>query len=188
MPTTTEVNPEALERFKQVFAQRVRERERALAHPAGLLDHVECIDPKTGEHFAFTLSDPEAGWYWQRAVLDDWWLHPLSLVLKARQIGITWLGVGYGLWKLLTLPGTRVLVVSINEDEAIKVVNRLFDMFHSLPEHLRFEAKMFKPTRGARPSTLIEFMFPDGRISSVVGLPFDAPRRSRGDGHPRAAR
>ena len=67
---------------------------------------------------------------------------PLNLVLKARQIGITWLGAGYGLWKLLTKPGTRVLVVSINEDEAIKVVNRLWDMFQSLPEHLRFEAEV----------------------------------------------
>jgi hypothetical protein len=97
--------------------------------------------------------------------------HPLNLVLKARQIGITWLGAGYGLWKLLTMPGTRVLVVSINEDEAIKVVNRIFDMFTSLPEHLQFDAKITKPSRDARPSTLVELTFPDGRISSVVGLP-----------------
>jgi hypothetical protein len=103
--------------------------------------------------------------------LDDWREHPLSLVLKARQIGITWLAAGYALWKLLTMPGTRALVVSINEDEAIKVVNRIFDMFVSLPEHLRFEAEITKPSRGARPSTLIELTYPDGRISSVVGLP-----------------
>jgi hypothetical protein len=83
---------------------------------------------------------PEAGWYWQRGVLDEWIEHPLNLVLKARQIGITWLAAGYALWKLLTKPGTSVLIVSINEDEAIKVVNRLFDMFNSLPEHLRFDA------------------------------------------------
>ena len=70
-------------------------------------------------------------------MLDQWIEHPLSLVLKARQIGITWLAAGYALWKLLTMPGTRALVVSINEDEAIKVVNRIFDMFVSLPEHLR---------------------------------------------------
>jgi hypothetical protein len=129
--------PEVLEAFKKEYAKRLNERAAALQHPAGLLDHVECTDPKTGEHFIFTLNDPEAGWYWQREVLDQWIAHPLSLVLKARQIGITWLGTGYALWKLLTMPGTRVLVVSINEDEAIKVVNRFFDMFNSLPEHLR---------------------------------------------------
>ena len=169
--TTVAGTAEGLEAFKREYARRLNERAAALEHPAGLLDHVTCIDPKTGERFTFTLNDEKAGWYWQREVLDDWRVHPLSLVLKARQIGITWLAAGYALWKLLTMPGTRALVVSINEDEAIKVVNRLFDMFNSLPEHLRFEAEVTKPTRASRPTTLIEFTFPDGRISSVVGLP-----------------
>lgn len=164
-------NPEVVEAFRVEYAKRLRQREEALAHPGGLLDHVKCIDPKTGEQFTFTLNDPEAGWYWQRKVLDKWIANPLSLVLKARQIGITWLAAGYALWKLLTMPGTRALIISINEDEAIKVVNRLYDMFSSLPGHLRFDAQVTKPTRGARPSTLIELTFPDGRISSIVGLP-----------------
>jgi len=167
----SEPKPEILEAFKVEYARRLNERAAAMQHPAGLLDHVECVDAKSGEHFSFTLNDAEAGWYWQRSLLDSWIEHPLNLVLKARQIGITWLGVGYALWKLLTKPGTRALIVSINEDEAIKVVNRLFDMYRSLPEHLRFEAKITKPSRDHRPSTLIEFTFPDGRISSAVGLP-----------------
>jgi hypothetical protein len=166
-----QADPAVIEALKHEYARRLNERAAALQHPAGLLDHVRCIDPKTGEHFEFTLNDENAGWYWQRAVLDKWIGNTLSLVLKARQIGITWLAAGYALWKLLTMPGTRALVVSINEDEAIKVVNRIFDMFMSLPEHLRFEAAVSKPSRDARPTTLIEFTFPDGRISSVVGLP-----------------
>ena len=157
--------------FKREYAKRLNERAAATLHPAGLLDHVQCVDAKTGERFTFTLNDESAGWYWQRGVLDEWIRNPLNLVLKARQIGITWLAAGYALWKLLTMPGTRALLVSINEDEAIKVVNRLYDMFLSLPEHLQFEAKITKPTRDARPTTLIEFTFPDGRISTVVGLP-----------------
>jgi hypothetical protein len=165
------LDPEVVSAFKAEYGKRLKQRSEATQHPAGLLDHVQCIDPKTGERFTFTLNDPEAGWYWQREVLEEWIAHPLSLVLKARQIGITWLAAGYALWKLLTMPGTRALVVSINEDEAIKVVNRIFDMFASLPEHLQFEAKITKPSRDARPSTLIEFSFSDGRISSVVGLP-----------------
>src|SRR5262245_28791314 len=165
------MSPEVLEAFKKEYGRRLKERSEAMQHPAGMLDHVQCIDAKTGEHFSFTLNDPEAGWYWQRGLLDEWIANPLNLVLKARQIGITWLAAGYALWKLLTMPGTRALLVSINEDEAIKVVNRLYDMFLSLPEHLRFEAKVTKPTRDARPTTLIEFTFPDGRISTVVGLP-----------------
>jgi hypothetical protein len=164
-------DPKVLAAFKKDYARRLNERAAALQHPGGLLDHVQCVDPKTGERFTFTLTEPDAPWYWQREVLDRWIEHPLSLVLKARQIGITWLAAGYALWKLLTMPGTRALIVSINEDEAIKVVNRIFDMFVSLPDHLQFEAKVTKPSRDARPSTLIELTFPDGRISSVVGLP-----------------
>src|SRR5262249_62116846 len=57
------------------------------------------------------------------------------------------------------------------ETQASMSVSRLFDMFNSPPEHLRFKAEIQKPTRGARPTTLIEFLFPDGRLSSVVGLP-----------------
>src|SRR5262245_16880981 len=157
--------------LRKEWGTRLQQRADALAHPAGMLDHVQCVDPKTGERFTFTLNDEKAGWYWQRGVLDRWIAHPLNLVLKARQIGITWLAAGYALWKLLTMPGTRALLVSINEDEAIKIVNRLFDMFVSLPSHLQFGAQITKPTRGARPTTLIEFTFPDGRISTVVGLP-----------------
>jgi Terminase large subunit, T4likevirus-type, N-terminal len=169
--TATEVDPGLIKSFKREYGRRLDERAKAMTHPAFLLDHVECVDAKTGEKFTFTLNDLDAGWYWQRSVLDEWIANPLNLVLKARQIGITWLAAGYALWKLLTMPGTRALIVSINEDEAIKVVNRLFDMFNSLPEHLRFEARVTKPTRDARPTTLIEFTFPDGRISTVVGLP-----------------
>jgi hypothetical protein len=165
------VAPETLATFEAERAIRMRQRLEALQHPAGLLDHVVCLDSRTGERFGFTLSDSEAGWYWQRQTLDAWLEHPLNLVLKARQLGITWLAVGYLLWKLLSKPGTRGLIVSINEDEAIKVVNRAYDMFESLPDHLRFGAEVTKPARGARPSTLIELTFPDGTISSVVGLP-----------------
>jgi len=59
--TTVEQTP--LDILRAELARRVGERQAALAHPAGLLDHVKCIDAKTGEHFQFTLNDPDAGWY-----------------------------------------------------------------------------------------------------------------------------
>lgn len=141
------------------------------SHPAYLLDQVACIDATTGETFKFELLDPEAGWYWQRKVLDDWIGNVKSLVLKARQLGITWLAAGLGLWTVLYKPGSRVLVISINEEEASKVVNRLWDMFESLPPHLRNGVTVLKPTRGSRPNLHIELRHRDGRISSVIGLP-----------------
>lgn len=147
------------------------ERDTAAQHPANLLDKAQAIDAKTGERFDFQLVDEKAPWYWQREVLDWWMSNDLSVILKARQLGITWLAAGYGLWLVLFHPGTRVLIISINEEEAAKVVNRLWDMFESLPEHLRNGVEVIKPTRGARPHTSIELKHRDGRISAVLGLP-----------------
>ena len=122
--TPTQHDPALVEAFKKAYGRRLQERADAMAHPGGLLDHVLCIDPKTGERFSFTLNDPEAGWYWQREVLDEWIKHPLSLVLKARQIGITWLAAGYALWKLLTMPHPAGRPDQRGRGD--RVVNRIF--------------------------------------------------------------
>ena len=147
------------------------EADECREHPAHLLDRVQCIDATSGEQFQFQLLDPEAPWYWQREVLDAWLSHEKSVVLKARQLGITWLAAGLGLWQVLYRPGTRVLVISINEEEAAKVVNRLWDMLWSLPEHLRNGVTVLKPQKGSRPNLHIELKHPSGLISYVTGLP-----------------
>lgn len=144
-------------------------RRASLQHPAALLEHVRCVDTKAGEEFQFQLLDETADWYWQRAVLDGWLSTPRHCILKARQLGVTWLAAGLGLWTLLYTPGTRVLVVSINETEAAKVVNRLWDMLQSLPRYLWNGAEIIKPTR-ARPYTEIQLKFRDGKISTVIAL------------------
>jgi hypothetical protein len=81
--TATEIDPTVVESLRREYARRLNERAAAMQHPAGLLDHVKCIDAKTGEKFTFTLNDIDAGWYWQRDVLDEWIVNPLNLVLKA---------------------------------------------------------------------------------------------------------
>lgn len=158
------------------------ERNLCLTHPAFLLDFVSCVDAKTGETFEFDLltadervaigrGNEPSGWHWQREVLDHWLASDMSIVLKARQLGVTWLAAGLGLWTILAKPGSKVLCISINEDEASKIVNRLWDMFMSLPEHLKMGVKVLKPSRGARPFTHIELQHTNGMISRVVGLP-----------------
>ncbi len=167
------------ERVVREAARRLSERKLAESHPAYLLDHVRCVDNTTGETFNFELTDPQAPWYWQREVLDDWINNPKSIALKARQIGITWLAAGYALWTMLYVPGTKVLILSINEAEAGKVVNRVWDMYKSLPEHLTNGVKVIKPKIN-RPTRVIEFQHPDGRISSVIGLP-STPKAGHGE-------
>ncbi len=143
----------------------------AKLHPANLLRHVTCVDSKSGDTFDFQLEDTENGWFWQRGVLDEWLTNEKWIGLKARQLGITWLAAGYGLWKGLTSPGSTILVISVNQDEAAKVINRIWDMYQSLPKSLQFGTRVLKPTRGTRPFTEITLEHPNGRITKFIGLP-----------------
>lgn len=173
-------NSPPLDARVKAAARRLLEQKKAGEHPAFLLENVKCIDNTTGETFAFQLLDEDAPWFWQREILDGWIGNPKSIALKARQIGITWLAAGYGLWLLLYRPGSKVLAVSINEAEAAKVVNRVWDMYQSLPEHLRNGVRVRKPHGAARPSRTIELEHPDGRMSSMIGLP-STPNAGHGE-------
>jgi len=144
--------------------------------PSGLLRHAKAIDPKTGDEFFFHFDE---GWEWQREELDSFPLQQVIVRLKARQLGESWLGIGYCLWKCLTLPGTRTLCVSINEVEASKLVNRAWDLWESLPDHLQFDAKVIKPVK-YRPSTRIEWEFPNGEVSHLIAMP-STPKAGHGE-------
>jgi len=110
--TTTEVDPQIVELIRQRRAQLHGELAAATSHPADWLRHTKAVDPKTGEEFRFEF---DQGWEWQRDELDSYLNEQIVLRLKARQLGVSWLGIGYREWKCLTAPGTRALCVSFNE-------------------------------------------------------------------------
>jgi hypothetical protein len=143
------------------------------------------VDEKTGDTFRFDLLTAEerdaagpaydadgrdGGWLWQREILETLLRELRVIFLKARQIGITWTIAGFGLWIALTKPGTLVLVYRQKEDEAKKLIARIWQMYQGLPEHLRFGVTVIKPAYGKEPSTEIHFRHPDGRISRMVGM------------------
>src|SRR5262245_57984844 len=161
-----------MERLQQLEAEVAAAR----SHPADWLRHTKAVDPKSGEEFLFEFAD---GWEWQYDELSAYMRQQVILRLKARQLGVSWLGIGYCAWKCLTSPGLRSLCVSINETEAVKLVNRAWDLWENSPEHLRFDARVIKPERG-RPSSLISWEFPDGRISSLLAMP-STPRAGHGE-------
>ena len=150
---------------------RLEEVLKAKEHPANLLKWVRCVDSKSGDTFDFQLEDESSGWFWQRGVLDSWLKNEKWIGLKARQLGITWLAAGFGLWKGLTAPGSTILVISVNEDEASKVINRIWDMYQSLPKRFQYDTQVLKPTRGTRPFTGITLQHPSGKITKFIGLP-----------------
>ena len=135
----------------------------------------------------------DRGWLWQ-AALVDWWMgesHPLHalfeqwspnftahaaqrvfMILKARQLGVTWTAMALMLWHLLFRPGSRCVIYSYNEDEAKKAVTRAWLMYNSLPAFLRDHVEVITPSRSEEPSEFIKVRHKDsGLISSIQALP-----------------
>jgi Terminase large subunit, T4likevirus-type, N-terminal len=173
------------------LARREIRRRRAGEHPAFLMQFMHCVDAKTGEEFDFDLltqderdevdiDTPPGPWFWHRDVLDDWLVEEVCLEYKSRQIGITWLAGGFALWIALKRPGTRVLVISINLEEAQKVIARIWGMYNSLPLYLRDDVIVTKPARGGDPSQEIEWTHRDGRKSAILALP-STPKAGHGE-------
>lgn len=139
---------------------------------------------------------PEAravdGWLFQAALVD--WLmgveHPLFslfeewspnwrfdpearvfLILKARQLGITWIVMAIELWHLLFRPGSHCVAYSYNEEQSKKLITRAWLMYNSLPAALRAHVEVLSPERG-EPSEWIRVRHKEsGLVSTIQSLP-----------------
>lgn len=78
-------------------------------------------------------------WPAQEELLTDVHGERLLLILKARQLGVSWLVLAYALWLCLYHGGRLVLVFSIGQDEANEMLRRVHAMYWRLPEELRAE-------------------------------------------------
>jgi hypothetical protein len=59
------------------------------------------------------------------------------VILKARQLGISWLSLGYALWLMLFQAPATILLFSLREEESKELLWRLRGMYDRLPEGLR---------------------------------------------------
>lgn len=78
-------------------------------------------------------------WRAQVETLDTIINNRLVIILKARQLGMTWLVLAYALWLALFRPAATVLVFSKRDDEAMYLlgVERLKGMYARLPPFLK---------------------------------------------------
>jgi len=167
----------------------------AKSHPRYFLPHLVAPDSRRGELFQFaTLNEIEAewlqmpflgkdlykgrdpvgetSWLWQRDYID-WILdNPFTATLKARQLGISWIWDAVILWDLIFFAGIDDLIYSIKEDDANEQINRIWDLYLSVPEYMKSTLRILKPYgQNSRPSNRIEIEHPDGRVSTVTGMP-----------------
>lgn len=79
-------------------------------------------------------------WPFQMKVLQLILDNQYSIILKTRQVGVTWLVLAYELWDSLFFPETLCLNFSRRELEAIELVDfRIKGMYKSLPSWMRAE-------------------------------------------------
>lgn len=64
-------------------------------------------------------------------------LHQMVVILKARQLGISWLVCGYALWLCLFNEGRVVLIFSKGQDEADEMLRRIGVIYDGLPDWLK---------------------------------------------------
>jgi hypothetical protein len=76
-------------------------------------------------------------WPAQRDVAQQFQGNRLVVVLKARQLGLTWLALSFGLWQVLLHPVATVLLFSRRDDEATELLARLKRMHARLPPWLQ---------------------------------------------------
>ncbi len=63
--------------------------------------------------------------------------HRLVIILKARQIGMTWLTAGYALWMALFHEGSNVVLLSKGEPQAAETLDYIRFMHNQLPSFLQ---------------------------------------------------
>ena len=113
-------------------------------------------------------------WPAQESALQSIHSHRLNIILKARQLGVTWLALAYASWCLLCNPGWLVIALSRTEDEAKELVRRLALIFRYMPELMREDTKESEAFTGIKfkaTALTVELLHPDGKTSTFKAFP-----------------
>ncbi len=114
----------------------------------------------------------------QREVMEAFVRERIVVVLKARQLGLTWLALHFALWLMsyaLDLPRAKVLALSKREDDANKLLRRLRKINELLPPYMRRAED--RETRGSNSRFKLVGR---GEAISLVSTP-DTARSEQGD-------
>jgi len=95
------------------------------------------------DSYVFIENATDQGWVrfrlWpaQFGVLRDLAQNRQLVILKARQLGLTWLILSYALWLIIFRPGATILLFSLRDDEAKELLKRLTGIYDRLPDWMK---------------------------------------------------
>jgi hypothetical protein len=95
--------------------------------------YIKIYDAQAKDWIPFTL------WGEQLEVLLLFHLRQLTIALKARQLGLTWLALAYALWQMLFRPIATIMLFSRREEESSYLLSdeRLRGMYKKLPDWMK---------------------------------------------------
>ena len=123
---------------------------------AFVVRHCKIQDRKTQTSIPFNL------WPGQAKVAPLFLTSKRLIILKARQLGLTWLAAAYCLWRAIFHPNELIVIISAKEDLAVEFLERVKYMFDRLPMYL-------KPRVYKRTTTELSFGYEQkDRLGNVV--------------------
>ncbi|MDD4690585.1 MAG: hypothetical protein PHE51_12695 [Eubacteriales bacterium] len=75
-------------------------------------------------------------WQGQKTALEAFKNERLNIVLKARQLGLTWLTLAFAVWNMLFNTGYMIVALSKKDDDAKELVRRAGFILRHMPEWL----------------------------------------------------
>ena len=112
-------------------------------------------------------------WKAQREALRSIAENKFNVILKARQLGFSWLVLHYATWVMLC-EGRTVIGLSQKEDDAKELVRRMEVICSNAPDLFREEGKQPAGWNGivyTRTAMELKFKFPSGMESKFTGMP-----------------
>lgn len=132
---------------------RPAEWHRSKDDPAYFIHEYTMIFNATNERW-----EPFSLWPAQRDVLGEMQANRQLIVLKARQLGLTWLTLAYLLWRMLFYPAATVGIFSQRETDAADLLaSRLKGMYDRLPDWAK--------AGPAAPDSKTEWRLPNGSVA-----------------------
>ena len=119
--------------FEESIVERITlEHARCLGSAAYFINTHCWIEDKTSRRWI-----PFELWMRQNEMIMDIPEARQVIILKARQLGLTWLMVCYALWMMIFKPGSGILLFSRRDDEASELVDRIRGVHARLPAFLQ---------------------------------------------------
>ena len=90
-------------------------------------EYVQIYDEGKRDHIPFEL------WPAQIEMLELIMSNGRICILKARQLGLTWLALAYGLWQVVFMPGLHIGLYSYTLEESETLLDKMKQMYDRLP-------------------------------------------------------